>query len=174
MGLLARMLACTAATSVVACAALAGLEDPDPIAAEDAGPRTGSLQDTGTGSAPDRSAPPPDGSTPDTSAIDASVDAPKSDGCTLGQNADPCAKGSDCCSGKCGERRECVSTCTSSGNGCDPTSTSSCCVGLWCSGSSFTCVPCILSGQPAASAGPVPLAQSCCSRTLKIASNQCQ
>lgn len=160
--------------SVVACATIAGLEDPDPLVVDDAGPDRGSLQDTGTGAQADRSVPGADVAAPDAPSSDAPADAPKSDGCTLGQNADPCSKGSECCSGKCGERRECVSSCKTQGTGCDPTSTSSCCVALWCSGGSFQCAPCIPSNQQAATAGGIPLPQSCCSRALKIASTTCQ
>lgn len=176
MGLLARALACSAAASVVACAAIAGLEGPDPAGETDGGGPRQSVQDTGIGASPDREAPPADGAPApaDGSFADAPLDAPKSDGCPFGQSGDPCTKGGDCCGGSCGEKRECVGSCKSSGAGCDPTSTSSCCVGLWCSGGSFSCVPCIPSGQQAAIAGVVPLAHSCCSRTLKIASSECQ
>lgn len=173
MGLWVRALACGAAASVVACAALAGLEDPDPIDVGDGGSAQGDATSTPL---PDvtQPTPSPDGATAtDASQGDAPADAPKGDGCALGQGSDPCTKAGDCCSTKCGEKRECVSSCKSSGDTCDPTSTSSCCVGLWCSGGSFQCVPCIPSNQPAATAG-VPLAHSCCSRTLKPLSSDCQ
>lgn len=183
MGWVARIVACGTALSVVACAAIAGLDDPQTADLSANGDGDGSVQNTsssgnpssssggssGAGSSSGNTSSGNDGSSPD-----ATTDAPIDTGptCSLFKNGDACQAGSQCCSNKCSEERKCTNDCKSGGSfGCDPTSTSSCCVGSWCS--LGQCAGCITTGQPAAKPAGIPYFASCCSRAVDLNGN-CQ
>lgn len=172
MGSIARIAALGSALVIGACATLAGLDDPaaiDDATAREGGASSssGSVQDTGNASSSGGSssgATTTDGSSSSSgSPADAQPDVPA---CTLAKIGDNCTQPSQCCSGKCNEKRLCANDCENAGNfNCDPTSDDDCCVGLWCNFGS--CSTCIVANQQAASPGGVPNPRSCCSRTLQ-------
>jgi hypothetical protein len=174
MGSVARLAAVgAAALALAACAVIAGLDDPAAVDDGASGSSSsGSVQDTGNGSSSG-------GSSSGSAASDSSSDGASSSGkpadaqpdvpaCTLLKMGDTCAQPSECCSGKCNEKRQCVTECEGAGSfNCDLASTDECCVGLWCN--SGSCSPCIMGGQPAAQVPVInaPISTSCCSRQLQ-------
>lgn len=169
MGPSGRLAAFGSALTLAACAVIAGLDDPQVVdettAGEGGTSSSGSVQDTGNGSSGGSSS----GSSSGDAGIDAPIDATAP--CTLAKAGESCSEAGACCSNQCNEEKKCVAQCKPQNEGCDPFSTSSCCVGLWCA---FQCEPCKPAGQPAATEpiGGNPLAHSCCSRMQS--GGQCQ
>lgn len=163
------------ALTLAACAVIAGLDDPETVSGATSAEggstsSSGSLQDTGNSSSGASSSgtssgdATSDGASSSGAPADAQPDVPQ---CSLLKNGDTCSQPSQCCSSKCNERKQCANDCKPQGTfNCDPTSTDSCCIGLWCNTGS--CSACIAGGQPAAEGiGGVRLSQSCCSRSLQ-------
>lgn len=135
--------------------------DPDPTLAPD---RDAGATSDGASSPGDSGASAVfDGGAVDADAGEAGDAAPV---CALFKVGDNCSAASQCCSSKCNEARQCADTCKNAATICDPTSTTGCCVGLWCSAGA--CSACILAGQSAGQTSGFPTAASCCSRTIDV------
>lgn len=160
MGLL-RAAICAGACSLVACAALAGLEEPtesEQIEAPTTESKDASVA-TDTGSPPMNL---PDGGT--RPIVDAGADdAPPT--CPRKEIGLVCAASLECCSDKCNEAKRCAPSCTSPFNSCNPLNEAPCCLDHYCNG---LCVPCLAGGTTPTSrpivGGPNP--KSCCSRYI--------
>jgi hypothetical protein len=158
MGLL-RAALCAGVCSLVACASLAGLEEPtEPEQIE--APTTESKDatiDAGSTSPP----PPADSGVP--LRVDAGADAPPA--CTSKQNGAVCAASVECCSERCDEAKRCVSACISPFSSCNPFDEAPCCLDHYCNG---FCVPCLATGATPTARPIVGGAnpKSCCSRTI--------
>jgi hypothetical protein len=131
---------------LVACASIAGLEEPLPAPDDEE----------------DARAPSSDAGREDV------ADATAVDVCTRAQLEAPCESGVDCCSGSCNEKRTCVNDCRPAGQECNVFSDEGCCANLWCAGSGG-CAPCIPAGSQAATdpSNTVVLEHSCCSRNAR-------
>lgn len=178
MGSVARGISGAAALLVVACAAIAGIDEPG-ADRPPAGPRSGDSDDesrrdvpgtpTGSSGTPD---------SPDPSAPDGGVDAgpPPTPACPPPQKPDgqPCQDAGDCCSDACREDLRCGPACKPNGERCGIGSRTECCIGLWCGGSTLSqCTPCIPKGDRAATRVSVILEHSCCSRSVNFGSGRC-
>ncbi|AKU97693.1 hypothetical protein AKJ09_04357 [Labilithrix luteola] len=160
-----------AVTCAVACASIAGIQDPPETKADPS-----NVSPNPTSTTPETS-PVPEASTQDANSPgvqDASADGEARDAtpdsappvCTKKAKGELCASGSECCDGKCNEGHACTNDCDNGGDLCNPLDTTSCCVGFYCK---ITCAPCIASGQtPDGAYGE----RSCCSR--HIVDGKCQ
>ncbi|MBX3197688.1 MAG: hypothetical protein KF894_06060 [Labilithrix sp.] len=179
MGSVARGIAGAAALLVVACAAIAGIDEPG-ADRPPPGSRSGDSDDASRGDVPGT---PTGGSSgtpdsPDPSAPDGGVDAspPPTPACPPPQKPDGerCQDAGECCSDACREDLRCGPACKPNGERCGFGSTSECCIGLWCGGSTLTqCTPCIPKGDRAATRVSVILEHSCCSRSVNFGSGRC-
>jgi hypothetical protein len=98
--------------------------------------------------------------------VDAADSAPACPRKALGVD---CTEGIQCCSDACAENHKCVPTCKSESSGCSIGETDDCCIGTYCSvGATLKCTACLVTGATPESYLGVPVAQSCCSRSLSL------
>jgi hypothetical protein len=155
---LARAIAVAPLTLALACAGLAGLEEPEPQAATS---NDAAIVD----GAPDGDAPSPTLSPPPDASVDAPVEAAACKRAPIDQT---CKANDECCSGACKMNRRCASSCIAPAGDCiTDLRVFDCCVGLYCSNQTRgTCAPCRAGGTLAEAIDAKPKDYSCCSGEL--------
>jgi hypothetical protein len=181
MGWLARIVASSAALTIVGCAAIANLGDGTATADDQADANAGSSGAT-SGKLPGSSSGTPgaDGGSSGTtgdggSTAEASVDGASA--CTKTPNGGGCTAAATCCSNVCTTDRKCNDQCRTNG-ACNPFSNSECCIGAYCSvNAGAQCTSCRANGT-AAEVDPTPLGNvvvrsSCCSGNVDNGTKNC-
>jgi hypothetical protein len=174
MGALAKCIAGGATLFVVACASLAGIDDPIPTPPGETTPDSSSTPGSSGTPSPSGSS---GSSGSDTDGSGGDTGPPPTPPCPKKADDSDCANGSECCSDHCNEQKKCRPSCTSEDDDCSIGSDDECCVGFWCRGlTPPRCAPCIKSGEQAERVGlggGIAVRQSCCSRDVN-ADGECK